>query len=121
MFLSRSSRDPAEFRKRSGRMRIDNAEDRELVAHRVTQVGDIEFVGVIAPCSGRALVGATCRDACRVQMMHHLDALGARWPVRPPFNPDAHDPMPEVEINPQDKFHVDDDFDPLAATSGLLR
>jgi hypothetical protein len=34
----------------------------------------------------------------------HLDALGAPYPDMPPFDPAAHEPMPEVEINPPDEF-----------------
>lgn len=36
----------------------------------------------------------------------HLAALGAPEPSLPPFDPARHDPMPEVELNPDDKFHV---------------
>jgi tetratricopeptide (TPR) repeat protein len=36
----------------------------------------------------------------------HLKALGAPEPVLPPFDESKFDPMPEVEINPDDEFHV---------------
>lgn len=37
----------------------------------------------------------------------HLDALGAPYPAMPPFDPAAHEPIPEVEINPDDEFGGD--------------
>ncbi len=36
----------------------------------------------------------------------HLQALGAPKPELPPFDPSKFEPMPEVEINPEDEFHV---------------
>ncbi|MAQ95395.1 MAG: hypothetical protein CMM84_17955 [Rhodothermaceae bacterium] len=37
----------------------------------------------------------------------HLAVLGAPEPEMPPFDASAHEPMPEVEINPKDAFWVD--------------
>jgi tetratricopeptide (TPR) repeat protein len=37
----------------------------------------------------------------------HLDALGAPTPVLPPFDPDNFEPMPEVEIDPQDEYNTE--------------
>jgi ATP/maltotriose-dependent transcriptional regulator MalT len=37
----------------------------------------------------------------------HLAALGAPEPVLPPFDESKFEPMPEVEINPKDKYWVD--------------
>jgi hypothetical protein len=36
----------------------------------------------------------------------HLRELGAPEPEMPPFDPSRHEPMPEVEIDPEDEFHV---------------
>ncbi|MGH8566892.1 MAG: tetratricopeptide repeat protein [Gammaproteobacteria bacterium] len=36
----------------------------------------------------------------------HLAALGAPLPVLPPFDPARFEPLPEVELNPDDEFHV---------------
>jgi hypothetical protein len=36
----------------------------------------------------------------------HLRELGAPEPEMPPFDPSRYDPMPEVEIDPEDEFHV---------------
>jgi tetratricopeptide (TPR) repeat protein len=36
----------------------------------------------------------------------HLRELGAPEPEMPPFDPSKHEPMPEVEIDPEDEFHV---------------
>ncbi|MEM8557456.1 MAG: DUF4062 domain-containing protein [Bacteroidota bacterium] len=36
----------------------------------------------------------------------HLTALGAPEPDLPPFDESQHEPMPEVELNPEDEFHV---------------
>ena len=36
----------------------------------------------------------------------HLEDLGAPLPVLPPFDPARFDPLPEVELNPHDEFHV---------------
>jgi hypothetical protein len=33
-------------------------------------------------------------------------ALGASEPEMPPFDPSKYEPMPEVEIDPDDEFHV---------------
>jgi hypothetical protein len=38
-----------------------------------------------------------------------LVALGAPEPVLPPFDEGKFEPMPEVEINPKDKYWVDPD------------
>lgn len=37
----------------------------------------------------------------------HLKELGAPQPEMPPFDESKFEPMPEVEINPRDEFHVD--------------
>jgi hypothetical protein len=37
----------------------------------------------------------------------HLAALGAPEPVLPPFDESKFEPLPEVEINPKDKYWVD--------------
>jgi len=37
----------------------------------------------------------------------HLAELGAAEPAMPPFDESKYEPMPEVEINPDDEFHVD--------------
>ena len=39
----------------------------------------------------------------------HLKELGAPEPEMPPFDESKFEPMPEVEINPDDEFHVGDD------------
>ncbi|MGH9852671.1 MAG: hypothetical protein ACREBD_22780, partial [Blastocatellia bacterium] len=36
----------------------------------------------------------------------HLRELGAPEPEMPPFDPSKYEPMPEVEIDPEDEFHV---------------
>jgi hypothetical protein len=36
----------------------------------------------------------------------HLLELGAPEPEMPPFDPSKYEPMPEVEIDPEDEFHV---------------
>jgi hypothetical protein len=36
----------------------------------------------------------------------HLRELGVSEPEMPPFDPSKHEPMPEVEIDPEDEFHV---------------
>src|SRR5207248_3287782 len=38
----------------------------------------------------------------------HLKELGAPEPEMPPFDESKFQPMPEVEINPQDEFYVDE-------------
>ena len=38
-----------------------------------------------------------------------LQALGAPEPILPPFDASRFEPMPDVELNPQDEFHVDID------------
>jgi ATP/maltotriose-dependent transcriptional regulator MalT len=38
----------------------------------------------------------------------HLRELGAPEPPMPPFDESKHEPMPEVDINPDDEFHVDE-------------
>jgi len=37
----------------------------------------------------------------------HLDALGAPYPVLPPFDPANFEPMPDVEIDPQDEYNTE--------------
>ncbi len=39
----------------------------------------------------------------------HLEALGAAIPVLEPFDESKFEPLPEVEINPDDEFHVEED------------
>ena len=41
----------------------------------------------------------------------HLAELGATEPSMPPFDESKYEPMPEVEINPDDEFHVDESSD----------
>ena len=41
----------------------------------------------------------------------HLAELGAPEPSMPPFDESKFEPMPEVEINPDDEFHVDESWD----------
>ena len=41
----------------------------------------------------------------------HLAELGAAEPSMPPFDESKYEPMPEVEINPDDEFHVDESSD----------
>jgi hypothetical protein len=36
----------------------------------------------------------------------HLEELGAPLPEMPPFDESKFEPMPEVEIDPEDEFHV---------------
>ena len=36
----------------------------------------------------------------------HLQELGAPEPVLPPFDAASYEPMPEVELDPEDEFHV---------------
>lgn len=36
----------------------------------------------------------------------HLEELGALVPDLPPFDPAKYEPMPEVEIDPEDEFHI---------------
>jgi tetratricopeptide (TPR) repeat protein len=36
----------------------------------------------------------------------HLEELGAPLPDLPPFDPSKYEPMPEVEIDPEDEFHI---------------
>jgi len=38
----------------------------------------------------------------------HLRELDAPEPSLPPFDESKYEPMPEVEINPDDEFHVDE-------------
>jgi hypothetical protein len=39
----------------------------------------------------------------------HLAELGAPEPSLPPFDESNYEPMPEVEIDPEDEFHVGSD------------
>ena len=41
-----------------------------------------------------------------VAAQKHLDELGAPVPDLPPFDPAMFEQMPEVEIDPEDKFHI---------------
>jgi hypothetical protein len=36
----------------------------------------------------------------------HLRELGSPEPEMPPFDPSKYEPMPEVEIDPEDEFHI---------------
>jgi len=36
----------------------------------------------------------------------HLEELGAPVPDLPPFDASKYEPMPEVEIDPEDEFHI---------------
>lgn len=38
-----------------------------------------------------------------------LAELGAPEPELPPFDPSKHEPMPDVDLNPMDEFHVEDE------------
>ena len=42
-----------------------------------------------------------------VAAAEHLRQAGAAEPSMPPLNESKYEPMPEVEINPDDEFHVD--------------
>ena len=41
----------------------------------------------------------------------HLAELGVAEPSMPPFDESKYEPMPEVEINPDDEYHVDESSD----------
>jgi tetratricopeptide (TPR) repeat protein len=41
-----------------------------------------------------------------IKAQKHLEELGAPLPVMKPFNEADYEPMPEVEIDPEDEFHV---------------
>jgi tetratricopeptide (TPR) repeat protein len=41
-----------------------------------------------------------------VKAQKHLEELGAPLPDMPPFDESKYEPMPEVEIDPDDEFHV---------------
>jgi tetratricopeptide (TPR) repeat protein len=41
-----------------------------------------------------------------IKAQKHLDELGAPIPAMPPFDESKFEPMPEVEIDPDDEFHV---------------
>jgi hypothetical protein len=43
----------------------------------------------------------------------HLQELGSAEPEMPPFDEAKFEPMPEVEIDPDDEFHVGDSSDRL--------
>jgi tetratricopeptide (TPR) repeat protein len=43
-----------------------------------------------------------------VKAQKHLEELGAPLPDMPPFDESKYEPMPEVEIDPEDEFHVGD-------------
>jgi hypothetical protein len=36
----------------------------------------------------------------------HLRELGAPEPEMPPFDPSKYEAMPQVEIDPEDEFHI---------------
>ena len=42
-----------------------------------------------------------------VTARQHLRELGAPEPPMPPFDESKFEPMPEVEINPDDEFHAE--------------
>ncbi len=48
-----------------------------------------------------------------VAARQHLAALGAPAPALPPFDESNYEPMPEVEIDPADEFHVGKQADDL--------
>jgi tetratricopeptide (TPR) repeat protein len=41
-----------------------------------------------------------------IKAQKHLEELGARLPAMPPFDESKFEPMPDVEIDPEDEFHV---------------
>jgi len=41
-----------------------------------------------------------------VKARQHLQELGAPEPEMPPFDETKFEPMPEVEIDPEDEFHA---------------
>jgi len=41
-----------------------------------------------------------------IEAQKHLEELGAPLPEMPPFDESKFEPMPEVEIDPDDEFHV---------------
>jgi len=43
-----------------------------------------------------------------IKAQKHLEELGAPLPEMPPFDETKFEPMPEVEIDPEDEFHVGD-------------
>jgi tetratricopeptide (TPR) repeat protein len=43
-----------------------------------------------------------------IKAQKHLEELGAPLPDMPPFDESKYEPMPEVEIDPEDEFHVGD-------------
>ena len=43
-----------------------------------------------------------------IKAQKHLEELGAPLPEMPPFDESKFEPMPEVEIDPEDEFHVGD-------------
>jgi hypothetical protein len=47
-----------------------------------------------------------CSPHAQTAVCAHLAALGAPEPNLPPFDESQHEPMPEVEIDPEDEFHV---------------
>lgn len=52
-----------------------------------------------------------------IKAQKHLEELGAPLPEMPPFDESKFEPMPEVEIDPEDEFHVGDTgLDELAAS-----
>jgi hypothetical protein len=42
-----------------------------------------------------------------IKAQKHLEELGAPLPEMPPFDESKFEPMPEVEIDPDDEFHVE--------------
>ena len=57
----------------------------------------------LARCDGEPYVYHWGLGAAR----KHLRELGAPEPEMPPFDESKYEPMPEVEINPNDEFHVE--------------
>ena len=45
-----------------------------------------------------------------IKAQKHLEELKAPLPDMPPFDESKYEPMPEVEIDPEDEFHVGADL-----------
>ncbi|MBN8638555.1 MAG: DUF4062 domain-containing protein [Anaerolineae bacterium] len=63
----------------------------------------------LAWCDGISADGKECYAYwwCLQAAKAHLDALGAPTPILPPFDPANFEPMPEVEIDPQDEYNTE--------------
>jgi tetratricopeptide (TPR) repeat protein len=64
----------------------------------------------LAWCDGISADGSVCYAYAYGlrKARAHLEALGAPIPSLPPFSFDGREPMPEVEIDPDDEWHVGD-------------